>query len=311
MSIQKITQLAGQAIALGFSEEIIKLNEVLAFDMRFNLRHPKIAAIYMLETPINGCHFEVVKRDGNRYHVGGDIAAKILGEEKAYMSTLENIANQAKEQAGLIKQFCRKCSLFDKLYPEEAHEQAIKERAKAMEEEYLNEAGGIMARLSKADTILPKAPVPNKPKINIAPEVAERLQAKIRAHCEIQFAVAQAHIPHWIDFLISKEKQVLGSKEYFKDSDPTGVLRLEASGGKITLTREEEIIGEWDNYQEAKNFLSLGLNALPNAVLPATKTSYKRIVESISADENTLKNAISAQLSKNNCSSELWNYLNA
>jgi hypothetical protein len=111
MSFQKINQLAGAAIVHGFVDEIVELNEVLAFDLRFNLRHPKIQAIYMLETPINGCHFEVVKRDGSRHHVGGDIAGRILGEEKAYMSNLEQIATQAKEQSGLIKQFCRKCDL--------------------------------------------------------------------------------------------------------------------------------------------------------------------------------------------------------
>ena len=311
MSIQKITQLAGQAIALGFSEEIIKLNEVVAFDMRFNLRHPKIAAIYMLETPINGCHFEVVKRDGNRYHVGGDIAARILGEEKAYMSTLENIATQAKEQSGLIKQFCRKCSLFDKLYPEEAQEQAMKDRARAMEEDYLNQAGGVMSRLSKVDTALPEAPIPNTPRIQVSAEVSKRLRSKVRSHCEIQFAVAQAHIPRWLDFLTSKSGQVLSNTENFQDSDPTSTIRFEARGGKITLKREGEIIGEWDNYEEARKFLSLGLNQLPNPVLPVTKKSYDRTVESIAVDEKVLKEAIAAQLSKNICSNELWNYLNS
>ncbi len=127
MDFNDVKTLAGRALVHGFAQEVVALNEVLAFDLRFNLRHPKIAAIYMLETPINGCHFEVVKRDGGRYHVGGDIAGKLLGEEKAYMGTLEQMATQAKEQSSLIKQFCRKSDLYEKLYPKEAMEQNMKE----------------------------------------------------------------------------------------------------------------------------------------------------------------------------------------
>jgi len=309
--IQRITQFAGQAIVAGFSDEIVRLNEVVAFDLRFNLRHPKIAAIYMLETPINGCHFEVVKRDGNRYHVGGDIAARILGEEKAYMSTLENIATQAKEQTGLIKQFCRKCNLFEKLYPDDAREQQMKDRAKAMEEQYINQAGGIMARLSKVDTAIPELPVTIEPKTKVSTAVAERLHSKLRANCEIQFAVAQAHISKWVDFLSSKINQVLSYTENFKDTDPTGVLKFEALGGKISLLRNGEIIGEWDNYEQAYAFMKLGLNQLPNPVLPITKVSYDRTVEAIPVDEAVLKRAISAQVGKSICSSELWVYLNS
>ena len=305
-----INRLAESAIALGFADEIIELNQVLAFDLRFNLRHPKIAAIYMLETPINGCHFEVVKRDGNRYHTGGDIAAKILGEEKAYMSNLEQIAIQAKEQTGLIKQFCRKCDLFGKLYPQEAQEQEMKDRQKAMEEQYLDRAGGVMSRLANADKSLPEAPVPSpiaEPVVSAA--VSSRLRTKLRTNCEIQYAVAQAHLPKWIDFLHSKIGQVLGRGEHWIDSDPTGTLRFEAKGGKISLSRGGEVVGSWSDYEEAHRFLVLGTNSLPNPILPLTKTSYDRTVTGIPADEALLRKAIRAQVTSSICDSELWSHL--
>jgi hypothetical protein len=308
MSIQKITRLAGAAIVHGYANEIIALNEVLAFDMRFNLRHPKIAAIYMLETPINGAHFEVVKRDGQRYHVGGDIAARILGEEKAYMTTLENVATQAKEQTGLIKQFCRKCNLFEKLYPQEAQENQLKERQKAMEEQYMDQAGGIMARLAKVDTVLPAMPT-NPEKNTVSAAISERLHTKLRTNCEIQYAVAQAHLPKWVDFLASKSGHILSAAENFKDTDPTGSLRFEALGGKLLLKLENEVIGEWDNYEDAHKFMKLGLNSLPNPVLPLTSQSYARTVESIPVDETILRKAISAQVTESICTPRLWSSL--
>ena len=321
-SFKKINRLAGSAIALGFADEIIELNQVLAFDLRFNLRHPKIAAIYMLETPINGCHFEVVKRDGTRYHTGGDIAGKILGEEKAYMSNLEGIAMQAKEQSGLIKQFCRKSDLYEKLYPKEAAEQQMKDRQKLMEEEYLDRAGGgvlsylnradsVMARLANADKGLPE----EAPQVStiVAPvvsaAVSSRLRTKLRINCEIQYAVAQAHLPKWLDFLHSKSGQVLGGGEHWVDSDPTGTLRFEAKGGKIILSRDGEIVASWDDYEEAHKSLVLGINSLPNPVLPLTKTSYDRTIAGIPADEATLKKAIRAQVTASICDSELWSHL--
>jgi hypothetical protein len=322
-----INRLAGAAIALGFADEIIELNQVLAFDLRFNLRHPKIAAIYMLETPINGCHFEVVKRDGGRYHTGGDIAGKILGEEKAYMSNLEQIALQAKEQSGLIKQFCRKCDLFGKLYPQEAQEQAQKDRAKAMEEQYLDQAGSgfaggggstlsyldransVMARLANADKSLPEeVPQPIVAPV-VSAAVSTRLRTKLRINCEVQYAVAQAHLPKWIDFLHGKIGQVLGGGEHWADSDPTGTLRFEAKGGKIILRRDGEVVGEWRDYEEAHKYMVLGTNSLPNPVLPLTKTSYDRTVAGIPADEATLKKAIRAQVTSSICNVELWSHL--
>ena len=320
VSAKKINCLAGSAIALGFVDEIIELNQVLAFDLRFNLRHPKIAAIYMLETPINGCHFEVVKRDGTRYHTGGDIAGKILGEEKAYMTNLEGIAMQAKEQSGLIKQFCRKSDLYEKLFPQEAQEQQMKDRAKAMEEEYLDQAGSsvlsyldragsVLSRLANADKSLPEVtqPIVEVPVVSAA--VSSRLRTKLRTNCEIQYAVAQAHLPKWIDFLHSKIGQVLGGGEHWVDSDPTGTLRFEAKGGKIVLKRDGEIVASWDDYEEAHKFMVLGTNSLPNPVLPLTKISYDRTIAGIPADAATLKKAIRAQVTSNICDSELWSHL--
>ncbi len=319
-SFKKINRLAGSAIALGFAEDIIELNQVLAFDLRFNLRHPKVAAIYMLETPINGCHFEVVKRDGTRYHTGGDIAGKILGEEKAYMSNLEGIAMQAKEQSGLIKQFCRKSDLYEKLYPREAQEQQMKDRAKAMEEDYLDRAGSsvltyldrassVMARLANADKSLPEVPQPIVDTSVVSAAVSNRLRTKLRINCEIQYAVTQAHLPKWIDFLHSKIGQVLGGGEHWADSDPTGTLRFEAKGGKILLSRDGEIVGSWNDYEEAHKYMVLGTNSLPNPILPLTKTSYDRTISGIPADEATLKKAIRAQVTSNICDVELWSHL--
>jgi hypothetical protein len=326
-SFKKINHLAGSAIALGFADEIIELNMVLAFDLRFNLRHPKIAAIYMLETPINGCHFEVVKRDGSRYHTGGDIAGKILGEEKAYMGNLEGIAMQAKEQSGLIKQFCRKSDLYEKLYPKEAAEQAHKDRAKAMEEDYLDRAGAasgggstlsyleranrVMGILADADKSLPEKVTPistiEPPVVSAA--VSSRLRTKLRTNCEIQYAVAQQQLPKWIGFLHSKIGQVLGKGEHWIDSDPSGTLRFAAKGGKITLSRDGEVVGSWDDYEEAHKSMVLGTNALPNPILPLTKTSYDRTVAGIPADGDTLKKAIRAQVTSSICSLELWSHL--
>lgn len=311
MGFQEINKLAGAALVHGFVDEVIELNEVLAFDLRFNLRHPKIQAIYMLETPINGCHFEVVKRDGSRYHVGGDIAATILGEEKAYMSNLEEIANQAKEQSGLIKQFCRKCDLFSKLYPEEHRQNQLKEKQKALEEEYLNRAGGVLSRLSRADKILPATPTEvQTPRSAVTSAVSSRIRAKLRTHCEMQYAVAQAHLYRWIEFLGDKRSQVLGSSEIWTDSDPTGTLKFEARGGKILLSRGGERIGEWDSYEAAHAFLRLGKNSLPNPVLPLTKHSYDRTVEAIPVDEALLRPVIRAQVTENICDPELWSHLN-
>ena len=309
-SFKQINQLAGRAIVLGFADEIIELNEVLAFDLRFNLRHPKIAAIYMLETPINGCHFEIVKRDGQRYHTGGDIAAKILGEEKAYMSNLEQIAVQAKEQTGLIKQFCRKCDLFGKLYPQEAAEQQMKDRQKAMEEQYLDRAGGVMSRLANANKGLSPVPAPApmaEPVVSVA--VSTRLRSKLRINCEVQYAVAQAHLPKWIDFLHSKKGQVLGKGEVWVDSDPTGTLRFESKGGQILLGRGGETVASWDSYDEAYKSLILGTNSLPNPVFPLTKTSYDRTVAGIPADEAVLRKAIRVQVTSSICDAELWSHL--
>jgi hypothetical protein len=330
-SFKKINRLAGSAIALGFADDIIELNLVLAFDLRFNLRHPKIAAIYMLETPINGCHFEVVKRDGTRYHTGGDIAGKILGEEKAYMGNLEGIAMQAKEQSGLIKQFCRKSDLYEKLYPKEAQEQAHKDRAKAMEEDYLDRAGAgagggmgggstlsyleradrVMGILAKADKSLPETVTPVSPiePPVVSAAVSSRLRTKLRTNCEIQYAVAQAHLPKWIDFLHSKIGQVLGGGEHWADSDPTGTLRFVAKGGKIILSRDGEVVGSWDDYEEAHKYMVLGTNTLPNPILPLTKTSFDRTVVGIPADEALLKKAIRAQVTASICSVELWSHL--
>lgn len=324
-SFKKINHLAGAAIALGFSKEIIELNQVLAFDLRFNLRHPKVAAIYMLETPINGCHFEVVKRDGSRYHTGGDIAGKILGEEKAYMSNLEQIALQAKEQSGLIKQFCRKSDLYEKLYPKEAAEQAHKDRAKAMEEEYLDQAGSgfgggstlsyldransVMSRLASADKSLPEVPVPSIVAPVVSAAVSDRLRTKLRVNCEIQYAVAQTHLPKWIGFLNNKIGQVLGGGEHWIDSDPSGTLRFSAKNGKITLSRNGEVIGSWSDYEEAHKTMVLGTYTLPNPIFPLTKTSYDRTVAGIPADEATLKKAIRAQVTASICDSELWSHL--
>ena len=329
-SFKKINRLAGSAIALGFADDIIELNMVLAFDLRFNLRHPKVAAIYMLETPINGCHFEVVKRDGSRYHTGGDIAGKILGEEKAYMGNLEGIAMQAKEQSGLIKQFCRKSDLYEKLYPKEAAEQAQKDKAKAMEEHYLDRAGAgaggmgggstlsyldransVMSRLAAADKSLPETDLP-APAI-VAPvvsaEVSSRLRTKLRINCEIQYAVAQAHLPKWIGFLHSKIGQVFGGAENWADSDPTGTLRFVAKDGKITLSRDGDVVGSWDDYEEAHKYMVLGTNSLPNPIFPLTKTSYDRTVAGIPADDETLKKAIRAQVTASICDSGLWEHL--
>lgn len=309
--IKKITALAGAAIVHGFADDIVTLNEVLAFDMRFNLRHPKLAAIYMLEIPINGCNFEVVKRDGQRYHVGGDIAGKILGEEKAYMSTLENVATQAKEQSGLIKQFCRKCDLFSQLYPQEAQEQAQKDRAKQMEDSYLQQAGGVLSRLAKADKALPIMPVnPAKPS-PVSAAVADRLRSKLRTNCEIQYTVAQTHLGKWLDFLRSKRGQVLSKAENFRDSDPTGSLRFEAIGGKLVLSREGEKLGEWTDYTEAYKFLRLGANTLPNTLLPLTDESYERTVSSIPVEEDLLRRAIGTQVSEKICTASLWERLNS
>lgn len=319
-SFKKINRLAGSAIALGFSDEIIELNQVLAFDLRFNLRHPKIAAIYMLETPINGCHFEVVKRDGTRYHTGGDIAGKILGEEKAYMSNLEGIAMQAKEQSGLIKQFCRKSDLYEKLFPKEAAEQQMKDRQKMVEEEYLDQAGGgvlsyldransVMARLANADKGLPEVPQPIVAEPVVSAAVSTRLRTKLRINCEVQYAVAQAHLPKWIDFLHSKIGQVLGGGEVWLDSDPTGTLLFEAKGGKILLSRDGELVASWDDYEEAHKSMVLGTNSLPNPVLPLTKTSYDRTVAGIPAEETLLRKAIRAQVTSSICSAELWSHL--
>lgn len=312
MSFQKINQLAGAAIVHGFVDEIVELNEVLAFDLRFNLRHPKIQAIYMLETPINGCHFEVVKRDGSRHHVGGDIAGRILGEEKAYMSNLEQIATQAKEQAGLIKQFCRKCDLFSKIYPEEYQEQQLKDRQKAMEEDYLNRAGGVMSRLANADkTLADEPPKVSLPAANpISAAVSSRIRAKLRTNCEIQYAVAQGHLPSWIEFLRDKSGQVLGEKEIWTETDPTGALRFEARGGKIILSRDGTEVGAWDSYESAHKFLRLGANSLPNPVLPLTKNSYERTVEAIPADEALLRPTIRAQVTASICDPKLWDFLN-
>jgi hypothetical protein len=307
--IKKITAMAGAAIVHGYAEDIVTLNEVLAFDMRFNLRHPKIAAIYMLEIPINGCNFEVVKRDGNRYHVGGDIAGKILGEEKAYMGTLENVATQAKEQSGLIKQFCRKCDLFNNLYPQEAQEQAQKDRAKAMEDQYLQQAGGVMSRLAKADTKLPDMPVNPAVPSPVSAAVADRLRTKLRTSCEIQYTVAQTHLGKWLDFLASKRGQILSKTENFRDSDPTGSLRFEAISGAIVLSREGTKVGEWDNYDDAYNFMRLGANVLPNVVLPLTDQSYERTISGISVDEDVLRTAVGSQVTEKICTASLWSRL--
>lgn len=307
-----LNKLAGAAIVHGFYDEIVELNQVLAFDLRFNLRHPKVAAIYMLETPINGCHFEVVKRDGKRYHVGGDIAAKILGEEKAYMVSLEQIALQAKEQSGLIKQFCRKCDLFSKLYPQEHQEQQVKERQKSIEEDYLNRAGGVLSRLARADKSLPV----NKPaeiveaKPAVSDAVTSRIRAKLRINCEIQYAMAHAHLPKWIDFLKFKNGQVLGSAEIWIDLDPTGMLRFEARGGNIVLSREGKVIGSWKSYDEALSDIALGANSLPNPILPLTLTSYNNTIAKIPADAEILRKVIKSQVTENICDSELWAYLN-
>jgi hypothetical protein len=309
--IKKITALAGAAIVHGFVDDIVTLNEVLAFDMRFNLRHPKLAAIYMLEVPINGCNFEVVKRDGQRYHVGGDIAGKILGEEKAYMSTLENVATQAKEQSGLIKQFCRKCDLFNNLYPQEAQEQAQKDRAKAMEDQYLQQAGGVMSRLAKADTKLPDMPVNPAVPSPVSAAVADRLRTKLRTSCEIQYTVAQTHLGKWLDFLNSKKGQTLSKAENFRDSDPTGTLKFEAVGGKLVLSREGDKLGEWTDYGEAYRFLRLGANILPNVILPMTDQSYERTVLGISVDDDVLRRAIGAQVTEKICTASLWERLNS
>jgi hypothetical protein len=311
MSITDITNMAGAAIAHGLGEEIIALNEVLSFDMRFNLRHPKLAAIYMLEVPINGCNFEVVKRDGTRYHVGSDIAGKILGEEKSYMTTLENVAQQAKEQSGLVKQFCRKCDLFSQLYPQEAQEQELKDRQKSMEDTYLQQAGGIMSRLAKADTALPELPSNPAVQSKVSAAVSGRLQTKLRTNCEIQYTVAQTHLGKWIDFLKSKRGHILSQTENFQDSDPTGSLKLEALGGKITLTREGEVVGEWFDYTDAYRELRIGANTLPNQILPLTEESYERTVSAIPVKEAILKEAISAQVTENVCTERLWNRLNS
>lgn len=309
--IKKITAFAGAAVVHGFADEIVSLNEVLAFDMRFNLRHPKLAAIYMLEVPINGCNFEVVKRDGQRYHVGGDIAGKILGEEKAYMSTLENVATQAKEQSGLIKQFCRKCDLFQQLYPQEAMEQAQKDRAKAMEDSYLQQAGGVMSRLAKAGTKVPEMPVNPAEPSPVSAAVSDRLRTKLRTNCEIQYTVAQTHIGKWLDFLRSKKGQVLSKAENFRDSDPTGTLKFEAIGGKLVLSREGEKLGEWDDYAEAYNFMRLGANSLPNTILPLTDQSYERTISGIPVDEDVLRKAIGSQVTERICTASLWFRLNS
>jgi hypothetical protein len=287
------------------------LNEVLSFDMRFNLRHPKLAAIYMLEVPINGCNFEVVKRDGNRFHVGSDIAGKILGEEKSYMTTLENVAQQAKEQSGLVKQFCRKCDLFSQLYPQEAQEQELKDRQKSMEDTYLQQAGGIMSRLAKADLTVPELPSNPAVQSKVSAAVSGRLQTKLRTNCEIQYTVAQTHLGKWIDFLKDKRGHILSQTENFQDSDPTGSLKLEALGGKITLTREGEVVGEWFDYTDAYREMRIGANTLPNQILPLTEESYERTISAIPVKEDILKEAISAQVTENVCTERLWNRLNS
>jgi hypothetical protein len=265
----------------------------------------------MLEVPINGCNFEVVKRDGKRYHVGGDIAGKILGEEKAYMSTLENVATQAKEQAGLIKQFCRKCDLFSQLYPQEAQEQAHKDRAKMMEDSYLQQAGGVLSRLAKADQAMPEMPAnPAKPS-PVSAAVADRLRSKLRTNCEIQYTVAQTHIGKWLDFLNSKRGQVISKTENFRDSDPTGSLKFEARGGKLALSRDGELLGEWDDYGQCYAFMRLGANTLPNVVLPLTEQSYERTISSIPVNEEVLRKAVSSQVNQKICTASLWERLNS
>jgi hypothetical protein len=311
MSFQEINQLAGIAVVNGYAHEVVALNEVLAFDLRFNLHHPKMAAIYMLETPINGCHFEVVRRDGRRYHIGDDIAARILGEEKSYMATIEQMATMAKEQQGLVKKFTRKCDMFSRLFPEEAKEEMLKARQKEMEEQYIDQAGGVLSRLSQANTALPTEPVSPLAEGAIPVEVSSRIRTKLRTNCEIQYALAQSSLPSWVEFLESKREQVLGSTDVWSEIDPTGTMKLFARDGKIFLNREGEIVGTWDSYGEAHSFLRLGTNSLPNPVLPLTLQAYERTIASIPVDKEILKKAILAQVTPILCDSKLWDFLNA
>jgi hypothetical protein len=135
------------------------------------------------------------------------------------------------------------------------------------------------------------------------------LRTKLRTNCEIQYAVAQAHLPKWISFLHGKIGQVFGGGEHWVDSDPTGTLRFEAKGGKIILSRDGEVVGSWDDYEEAHRTMVLGTNTLPNPILPLTKTSYDRTIAKIPADEATLKKAIRAQVTSSICDAELWSHL--
>jgi hypothetical protein len=176
---------------------------------------------------------------------------------------------------------------------------------------YLERAETVMARLASADKSLPETvvSVPSAEPPVVSAAVSSRLRTKLRTNCEIQYAVAQAHLPKWIDFLHSKIGQVLGGGEHWVDSDPTGTLRFEAKGRKIILSRDGEVVGSWDDYEEAHKYMVLGTNSLPNPILPLTKTSYDRTVAGIPADDATLKKAIRAQVTSNICNAELWSHL--
>jgi hypothetical protein len=168
-----------------------------------------------------------------------------------------------------------------------------------------------MSRLAAADKSLPETVTPVSPIDTpvVSAAVSSRLRTKLRTNCEIQYAVAQAQLPKWIDFLHSKIGQVLGGGEHWVDSDPTGTLRFEAKDRKIILSRDGEVVGSWDDYEEAHKYMVLGTNSLPNPILPLTKTSYDRTVAGIPADEATLKKAIRAQVTSSICNAELWSHL--
>ena len=169
-----------------------------------------------------------------------------------------------------------------------------------------------MSRLANADKSLADAPIPAPTSAAnpVSVAVSSRIRAKLRTNCEIQYAVAQEHLSRWIELLHDKSGQALGKNEIWTDTDPTGILRFEARGGKIIFSRDGTEVGAWDSYESAHKFLRLGANSLPNPVLPLTKNSYERTVEAIPADEALLRPTIRAQVTASICDPKLWDFLN-
>ncbi len=169
-----------------------------------------------------------------------------------------------------------------------------------------------MGKLSRADRATP--PPAHAEEILPSPvsaAVSERIQSKLRTHCEIQYALAQAHLSNWLGYLNSKSGQVIAKGEIWKDTDPSGSMVLLARNGRIQLSRDGMYVNEWDSYDAAHAWLKLGLNTLPNPVLPLTQASYRRTVDAIPADGALVKKAIRAQVTANICDTDLWDTLNS